>query len=364
MVSPKQIGVGLICLIFSLCSRLLSGDYPQVQQYSPYDIHLTGSAVDNPYKTHRLWAEWHGPNGKSLQTEGFWNGGIDWIIRVALTEAGLWNYTTHATDPLLDQCTGTLECFVSQSRGFVKQNGRHFYYQDGTPPFLYNEIMSDRSYGLPMCNDEFGYEGPTDPSHPYYHKTNQSGRYAKEDAWTMLCAGAYFIWGNVFTFTGKEYIINTDSLYTDGARYMSILSNFMRSGVNFTEMEPAQGYIRAGDAYCLAKHESEYLFYFPKSTTIQINLQAPHHVDESTWLDPVTGETFEDAIVYGDRIQSKTSPFADDAVLHLHSPYSEALGIGLSYFNVAPEGNSVLLEWKTESEENHAGFIIERSESL
>ncbi|MBN1479131.1 DUF4038 domain-containing protein [candidate division KSB1 bacterium] len=566
LLFPRQIGVGLTCLLFSLCIQLQSGDFPQVEQYSPYDIHLKGSAVDNPYLAHRLWADWHGPNGKTLQTEGFWNGGTEWIIRVALTDAGLWNYTTHATDALLDQCTGTLECLVSQSRGFVKQDGRHFYYQDGTPffrlgdtcwrlyrsknaPFethfkpyidaraeqgftfiigvihtlgdpsineggslwegntnldrlrpqyfewvdkrvqymvdkglvpgimfvwadtfddfyqypynrdtfsrfrryvvaryaaynvfwivsgeyteqmsskdydyhgedmkfgndnasdglydigdpyghpisihpsgmqscsrdyplfsewlgyitqqqsgtpayLYNEIMRDRSYGLPVCNDEFGYEGPTDPGQPYYHKTNQTGRYAKEDAWTMLCAGAYFIWGNVFTYTGKEYMINTDSLYTEGARYMSILSDFVQSGINYTEMEPAQHYIRSGDAYCLAKHESEYLFYFPKSTTIQINLQAPHHIYESTWLNPVTGETFEDAIVYGDRVQSKTSPFADDAVLYLHTPRSEALGVELSYFNATIEENSVLLEWKTESEHNHAGFIVERS---
>ncbi len=554
-----------LCLLCFLPVYLVYA-LPRVPQYEPYDIKLTCIPTDNPYVAYRLWADFSGPNGEFFQAEGFWNGGTEWIIRVALPVAGLWNYTTHATDPLLDQKSGTIECTASNNRGFVYQSGRHFYYEDGTPflrlgdtcwrlyrsknvpfethfkpyvdaraeqgfnyiigvihtlgdpsineggslwendtdlnrlrpeyfawvdkrvqymvergivpgilfvwadtfddfyqppydrdtfsrfrryivarywaynvfwiisgeysetmsahdydyhgehitfgndyadsgiydigdpyghpisihpggqqstsqdyPFfsdwlsftmqqhygspryLHGEILKDYTLGLPVCNDEFGYEGPTDPNDPLYEKSNQSARDARKDAWTLVCAGAYFTFGNLYTFTGKEYKLDLNHLYSPGAHYMGILGEYMRNNVNYTTMQPDQGLVLSDGVYCLARRGQEYLFYFPHDGAYDFTLDAPDFVFDAHWLNPETGETFEDAVCFGDRVHKKTTPFPDDAVLHIYNPCDASLSVELVSFSAVKVDSVIHLEWSTKTETNTAGFVIQRA---
>ena len=108
-----KIGIGLGIMLVLCCADCKKASYPQALRFSPHDISLTGSSSENPYAIHRLWADFSGPNGKSLQAEGFWNGGRQWTMRVALPDTGLWKYVTHSTDPLLDSSSGTIQCIES-----------------------------------------------------------------------------------------------------------------------------------------------------------------------------------------------------------------------------------------------------------
>ncbi|MBN1560218.1 DUF4038 domain-containing protein [candidate division KSB1 bacterium] len=562
-----KIGIGLAIILFSCGADCKKVAHSQARQFAPHDISLTGSAAENPYATHRLWADFTGPEDKSLQAEGFWNGGTQWIIRVALPEAGLWNYVTHSNDPLLDNQTDTIQCLEASGRGFVKQSGRHFFYDDGTPffrigdtcwrlyrsknvPFethfkpyidaraeqgfnyivgvihtvgdpsineggslweddtnlqrlrpeyfewvdkrvqymnekgiipgimlvwsgtfkdfyrppydrdtfsrfrryviaryaafnvfwiisgeyaeemqpadydyhgthikmgnddpldglldvgdpynhpisihpsgsesngshydlfsdwlsyimqqrsgspqlLYTHVYGDRYYGLPVCNDEFGYVGPTDADDPYYDANNQSARRARKDAWAMVCAGAYVTWGHISTYTGREYILDPDSLYTRGAHYMSILSKFMQSGVNYWTMGPYPSIVTNGTAFCLAKKGKEYLFYLPDGGALEFNLDAYNYEFDALWLNPVTGDTMSAGTLSGRFPQTVTAPFSDDALLYVHNPHDIPIGIDLISFDAVRVENSLHLTWETGHESDIAGFIIDRSD--
>ncbi|MBN1464983.1 DUF4038 domain-containing protein, partial [candidate division KSB1 bacterium] len=130
-----KIGMGLVIILLVCCAGCKKQTAAEALRFAAHDITLTGTPVENPYATHRLWADFSGPDGASLQAEGFWNGGTQWIIRVALPAVGLWSYVTHSSDPLLESQADTIRCIESGSRGFVKRSGRHYIYDDGTPFF-------------------------------------------------------------------------------------------------------------------------------------------------------------------------------------------------------------------------------------
>ncbi|RQW07524.1 hypothetical protein EH222_07145 [candidate division KSB1 bacterium] len=234
--------------------------------------------------------------------------------------------------------------------------------RSGSPQLLYNHVFGDRYYGLPVCNDEFGYVGPTDPADSLYDDTTQSARRARKDAWALICGGAYITWGHISTYTGREYILDPDSLYTRGAGYMSILSHFMQSGVNYWLMSPDPSYITNGTAFCLARKGKEYLFYLPDGGALECNLNAYNYEFNALWLNPVTGDTLSAGTLSGGFPQTVTAPFSDDAVLYVHHPHEIPIGIDLMSFDAVRVDNSVHLRWETGHESDTAGFIIERSD--
>ncbi|MBR2860711.1 MAG: DUF4038 domain-containing protein [Clostridia bacterium] len=77
--------------------------------------------------------------GTTITQPGFWNGGSEYKVRIAFTEAGVWNYTISGT-ALETVQNGTVECVKASSsdhaiyqHGFVTENGKYFTYADGTP---------------------------------------------------------------------------------------------------------------------------------------------------------------------------------------------------------------------------------------
>ena len=99
-----------------------------------------GGSYANPFRDVELTATFtHRESGKSIEVDGFHDGGSTWRLRLLPLELGTWEYRTKSADSGLDGHTGTLECVPPQKdylRGPVQVKGFHFFHADGTPRFL------------------------------------------------------------------------------------------------------------------------------------------------------------------------------------------------------------------------------------
>lgn len=102
---------------------------------------------DNPiYDMEDFHAEFISPSGRKRVVNGFWAGGLKWLIRFMPDETGTWTYLTRAADEEnegLDGVSGSFECTSPESeldiyrRGclMLEKGSYHFSYADGTPFF-------------------------------------------------------------------------------------------------------------------------------------------------------------------------------------------------------------------------------------
>lgn len=231
----------------------------------------------------------------------------------------------------------------------------------GSPADLHDKILQDYSYNLPICNDEFGYEGPTDPKDPYYFNNNQSAVETRRDAWTILCSGGYFTWGNIYTYTGKSFVLRADKLYSAGAECMRLLADFINNGIPFNKMTAKQSCVVKGEAYCLAKEGEVYMIYFPTAGSASINLDAGGQLFQAFWYNPAAGDTVLMGGMSGDRTYALASPFGHDGVLHVHNTREGTVSTELLHFTAEPENGRVRLNWATGGKLDIAGFSIDRS---
>ncbi len=204
--------------------------------------------------------------------------------------------------------------------GFVMQQ----YY--GSPSLLHSVVTSDRAYGLPVATDEFGYEGPTDPGDPAYYSSNQTPDEIRKDAWTIAMSGGYFTYGNIYTYTGKERIIDLSKLQTPGAQYMGELKTYLTEKVPYFELSPMNSCVLSGEGYCMAKADSLYLVYMPGSGDVEINLQSTEPLFQATWYRPSTQDSLSGGFVQGAQSTVCSNPFSDDALLILdkyHDPVAQ-----------------------------------------
>jgi PKD repeat protein len=476
------------------------------ERYKSIDILFAGQDHQNPYMDVTLSALVVGPSGQSFTIEGFWIGNNGYKFRIAPTEAGMWTYTTISNDNRLNDIEGQIDCAYADHPGFLKTDGYHFVYENGTPflrmgdtcwrgfrsknapyethfkPYIdaraeqgfnmiysvvhtvydstvneggplwpedydldelqpgffdyvdkrirymnrkgiisgilfawaqtfddftqaqferfvryivaryaawdvlwvisgeYNETMTpsdydyfgslveqydpyqhpisihpsgdtsnsqdyntfsdwldyimqqmdgpvnvlsqniidDYIYDLPVCNDEFGYEGPTDPADPFYYPNNRSPDDIRKSAWTIIASGGHFTYGNIYTYTGKERVIHLDQLYSLGAEYINILADIIREKIPFHEMQPDPTRVGEG-AYCLAKETDSFLVYLPDTTTFQIDLSTLSGYFKIRWIDPKTGNEFDGGYTQGGGIRELNSSFTDDTIVLLQA---------------------------------------------
>ncbi|NEN04951.1 DUF4038 domain-containing protein [Diaminobutyricibacter tongyongensis] len=98
-----------------------------------------------PYEEVDVIATFVGPHGETFRRFAFWNGGRSWRLRFAPTAAGLWAFTTAATDRTnggLHSVAGELLCKEGSAaplyeHGFLRASGTgtHLEHADGTPFF-------------------------------------------------------------------------------------------------------------------------------------------------------------------------------------------------------------------------------------
>ncbi|MFA6815703.1 MAG: DUF4038 domain-containing protein [Lentisphaeria bacterium] len=111
----------------------------------------------NPYKDVVVSVTYKGPNDKTMNTYGFWDGGNTFKIRCAFPTAGTWTWTTSCSDRSnsgLHHKKGSVKvtAYVGSNpiykHGFLKVSRDHHYlaYKDDTP-FLW---MGDTAWIAPL----------------------------------------------------------------------------------------------------------------------------------------------------------------------------------------------------------------------
>lgn len=106
-----------------------------VGRYEPFEVTIKAPGIggSRPYRDVTLRGVFRGP-GKTIEIDGFWDGGDVWKVRMAPTEVGTWSYQITGSAAALNR-SGSFECVASSSRGFIRPNPARptsFMYDDGT----------------------------------------------------------------------------------------------------------------------------------------------------------------------------------------------------------------------------------------
>lgn len=138
----------------------------QVQVWGRWEHSLTSTrSYANPYADVTLRVTYTGPDGRTLRTFGFWDGGDTFRIRCAFPSPGLWRWETECSDATnegLHRRSGTVEVGPYEGdnplyrHGFLKvsANRRYLTFADDTP-FLW---MGDTAWSVPMRATEQEWE--------------------------------------------------------------------------------------------------------------------------------------------------------------------------------------------------------------
>ncbi len=470
-------------------------------RYGVCEIELTGSEYDNPYTSVTLDAQFSGPGNANITLPGFWKGGTTWAVRFSPPLVGSWTFSITSNDPLIDQQSGSVECTSSTHSGFLQIQGRHFFYDDGSPFFrmgdtcwrmfrsknaafethfkpyidaraaqgfnfisgvihtvqdpsineggslwendsdldrlqppyfdwvdarieymlqkniipgllfvwaqtfddftssqferfakyivaryaaynvvwvvsgeynetstpqvydyfgglidywdpydhplsihptgytsnskdlslfsdwldyimqqmygdaqaLYDSAMTDRPYGLPVCVDEYGYEGPQENSDPFYHHSNQTKDQIRKDSWAIAMANSYLMYGCIYTCTAKEKILQTDKLNTPGALELGHLKSFFTQTMPFHECVPQPS--RASSGGLCIQRNLEWAIYLPDSHKVNFDLSDQSGYYKLEWLEPETGSWSNGGALPGGAVTRIYSPFSKDALV-------------------------------------------------
>ncbi len=132
--------------------------YGQVHVWQRWEQSLTSSRnYENPYADITVEVTYSGPDGRTIKTQGFWDGGATFKIRCAFPVAGTWSWGTNCSDTSnrgLHNANGrvTVASYAGDNplyrHGFLKiSSDRHYLaFNDGTP-FLW---MGDTCWAAPI----------------------------------------------------------------------------------------------------------------------------------------------------------------------------------------------------------------------
>ena len=106
-----------------------------VEQWNLHEIELAGPSTGNPFTEVQLSAVFN-RGTKSVEVQGFYDGGGVYRIRFMPDEQGGWTWRSRSNRPELNGRTGELEVTAPSAgnHGPVRVRGKfHFAYADGTP---------------------------------------------------------------------------------------------------------------------------------------------------------------------------------------------------------------------------------------
>ncbi|MDO8540158.1 MAG: DUF4038 domain-containing protein [Opitutaceae bacterium] len=117
---------------------------------------ISAAEYANPYADVTVQVKYTGPDGRSLRTFGFWDGGQTFRIRCAFPVPGKWQWETECSDSAnrgLHQQRGNVNVLAYAGgsplyrRGFLQVSANHRYltYGDGTP-YLW---LGDTAWAVP-----------------------------------------------------------------------------------------------------------------------------------------------------------------------------------------------------------------------
>ena len=118
-----------------------------VQRWDNYEIALNAvNKYANPFVDIDVTARFtHEGTGKTVDINGFFDGGSTWRLRYMPSELGKWSYITFSRDSGLNGKEGVLACInpiESYLHGPLTIHGNHFFHTDRTPCFLISTRVS------------------------------------------------------------------------------------------------------------------------------------------------------------------------------------------------------------------------------
>jgi hypothetical protein len=122
----------IIALAIAACSVATAEN---VERWGVFEISLPGPATGNPFVDVRFGAHFQYGH-RTIDIDGFYDGGGTYRLRFMPDETGAWTYTTFSSVPALDGKTGTFTATApgKGNHGPVRvRYSTHFGYEDGTP---------------------------------------------------------------------------------------------------------------------------------------------------------------------------------------------------------------------------------------
>jgi hypothetical protein len=131
-----------------------------VKKFDYFEQELVSQKTfDNPYTDVWLTVIIETPSGNEWVTEGFWDGGKSWKIRIMPTETGQWRFFTASNAPGLDGVSGQFLCTNSDHPGLLRVSQKYpstFELSAAGPFFWFGEtswcLMSD---AVPFADGTF-----------------------------------------------------------------------------------------------------------------------------------------------------------------------------------------------------------------
>jgi hypothetical protein len=120
----------------------------EVPIWDRFEIQLVSESTyqDPLYDINEFYALFMAPSGRTQKINGFWDGEMDWKIRLMPDEQGMWTYHTFCSDTSnagLHNISGSFNCLENENQHSLYQHGRitrergnyHLNHEDGTPFF-------------------------------------------------------------------------------------------------------------------------------------------------------------------------------------------------------------------------------------
>jgi hypothetical protein len=108
-----------------------------VERWDRFELSLAGPAEGNPFLDVRFAAEFRRQH-RTVQVDGFYDGGGAYKVRFAPDAEGEWTYVTRSNRPQLDGQTGAFQCVAPSLKNHGPVSVRNTYdfgYADGTAYF-------------------------------------------------------------------------------------------------------------------------------------------------------------------------------------------------------------------------------------
>jgi hypothetical protein len=170
---------------------------------------------------------------------------------------------------------------------------------------LHKSLLNARALKQPLICDTDGIGSPDDAT-------------VRKAAWTAFTSGGHFDYLDDSLQIGSQH--NGDfsgSRRKTMRRQLSYLAAFT-SQARFSEMEPRDALVKAGEAFAMAS-PSELIAYLPKGGTVTLDLTGLQGRLEARWFDPRNGTWGESFVVEGGGSRELTSPGGDDWAFRLRT---------------------------------------------
>lgn len=189
-------------------------------------------------------------------------------------------------------------------------------------PRLYGVMLSNREFGKPVVNDEFGYMGDSALWRgPNGDRGKGADWYTRENhrtsLWAIYMAGTYASTGDKYLYEdGRPY---KSSVWHQAAEYQdvaSLVTLFTRKGLAYWRMQPTGDVVREGErVYCLAWPGQQYLFYAAAGGPFTVQVAQGKY--RARLFDPREGTEKELGVVEGGKPATLQTPTGSDWAVFL-----------------------------------------------